>query len=133
MTYEALLVFSSPINGLCLQVSQQWMVSQKSADMASQYSFDWSHTKARRNLAKHGVSFRQAMSVFRDPLALTLYDDEHSDDEERWITLGMASNSACLVVVHTALQAGPAQLHIRIISARKADHDEEQIYWQAPR
>lgn len=49
--------------------------------MALQYSFNWSRTKARTNLSKHGVSFRQAMAVFRDPLALTLYDDEHSDDE----------------------------------------------------
>jgi uncharacterized protein len=100
--------------------------------MTLQYSFDWSRTKARTNLTKHGVSFRQAMAVFRDPLALTLYDDEHSDDEERWITLGMAANN-CLVVVHTAQQIDTAELHIRIISARKADHDEEQTYWQAPR
>lgn len=101
--------------------------------MAMQYTFDWSHTKARINDTKHGVTFRQAMTVFRDPLALTLYDDGHSDDEERWITLGMASNSNCLVVVHTAQQAGTNELHVRIISARKADRDEEQTYWQAPR
>src|SRR5690606_20402135 len=101
-------------------------------EMALQYTFDWSRTKARTNLTKHGVSFRQAMAVFRDPQALTLYDDEHSDDEKRWITLGMISNH-CLVVVHTAQQIGATDLHIRIISARRADSDEEQTYWQMPR
>lgn len=100
--------------------------------MALYYSFDWNRTKARTNLTKHGVTFRQAMLVFRDPLAITLYDDEHSDDEERWITLGMTSNN-CLVVVHTAQQVSTSELNIRIISARKADRDEEQTYWQAPR
>lgn len=100
--------------------------------MALQYTFEWHPAKARANLAKYGVSFRQAMAVFRDPLALTLYDDEHSDNEERWITLGMASNN-CLVVVHMAREVGVAEWHIRIISARKADRGEEKTYWQAPR
>ena len=72
------------------------------------------------------------MTVFRDPRALTLYADRHNDDEERWITLGMAANN-CLVVVHTALPISTTELHIRIISARKADRDEEQTYWQVPR
>lgn len=48
--------------------------------------FDWDANKARTNLKKHEVSFHLATSVFRDPLAVTIFDSEHSDDEERWVT-----------------------------------------------
>ena len=47
------------------------------------YDFEWDAAKVRTNLRKHGVSFRSATAVFRDPLALTTYDDEHSETEER--------------------------------------------------
>ena len=89
--------------------------------------------KARSNLKKHGVSFRVASSVFRDPLALTVFDDEHSDQEERWVTLGRAENGQTLVVVHTAHSIEPSKMKVRIISARKADADEIRDYENAPR
>jgi len=54
--------------------------------------FDWATLKAESNLAKHGVSFEDAMTVFLDPRALTIFDEDHSDDEERWITLGERSD-----------------------------------------
>lgn len=66
------------------------------------FDFDWDANKARSNLKKHGVPFRLATTVFRDPLALTIYDDEHSENEERWVTLGQAENGQLLVVVHTS-------------------------------
>ena len=97
------------------------------------FDFDWDANKARSNLAKHGVSFRLATSVFRDPLALTVFDEEHSADEDRWITLGRAQNHQVLVVVHTSEDVGTTGSHIRIISARRADPAEVRDYEQTPR
>ena len=97
------------------------------------FDFDWDENKARANLGKHGVSLRLAASVFRDPLALTIFDEDHSDDEERWITLGRAQNGQTLVVVHASESINTTELHIRIISARKADRQELLDYEQAPR
>ena len=94
------------------------------------FDFDWDANKARANLGKHEVSFRLAASVFRDPLALTIFDEEHSNDEERWITLGCAQNGQ---VVHTSEEVSSTELRIRIISARKADRQELRDYEQAPR
>ena len=85
------------------------------------------------NLRKHGASFRLSTSVLRDPLALTIYDKDHSEDEERWITLGRAGNGQILVVIHTWKWIEPAEVQIRIISARKADRDEIRNYENTPR
>ena len=102
--------------------------------MARVYHFDWDASKARSNQRKHDVSFQLATTVFRDPLALTIYDDEHSENEERWVTLGRAGNGRTLVVVHTSAQADePAAIRTRIISARKADRDEIRDYEDTPR
>lgn len=97
------------------------------------FDFDWDASKARANLRKHKVAFRFATSVFRDPLAVTIFDEEHSDDEERWVTLGRAQNGQVLVVVHTSEEVSSTELHIRIISARRADPAEVRDYEQAPR
>lgn len=82
---------------------------------------------------QHGVTFKLAMSVLRDPLALTIFDAEHSDQEERWITLGQAASGQYLVVVHTFQHTGPVNVVVRIISARKADRDEVNDYLNTPR
>lgn len=79
------------------------------------------------------VSFRLATAVFLDPLALTIFDREHSDEEDRWVTLGRAHNGQMLVVVHLADEVGSTELRIRIISARHADAREVRDYEQAPR
>ncbi len=71
--------------------------------------------------------------MFRDPLALTIFDDEHSDDEERWVTLGRAQNGQILAVVHTTDESSATELHIRIISARRAEREEVRDYEQTPR
>ena len=94
--------------------------------------FDWDANKARANLRKHEVSFRLATSVFRDPLAPTIFDEEHSIDEERWVPLGRAQNAQVLVVVHTSEEVSATELHIRIISARRAEPAEVRDYEQAP-
>lgn len=72
------------------------------------FDFDWDANKARANLKKHGVSFRLAASVFRDPLALTLFDEAHSDDE-RWITLGRTQNGQTLVAERAHAGGGAYQ------------------------
>lgn len=97
------------------------------------FDFDWDENKARANLAKHGVSFRLATSVFRDALALTIFDEDHSDDEDRWVTLGRAQNGQVLVVVHTSEESSSMEMHLRIISARRADPAEVRDYEQPPR
>ncbi len=95
--------------------------------------FEWDPAKARTNLAKHGVAFALAASVFRDPLALSVYDEEHSDEGERWVTLGVAENGQYLVVVHTFRQVGPADVLLRVISARRATRREIADYERVAR
>lgn len=97
------------------------------------YDFDWDTKKARANLKKHKVSFRVAASVFRDPLALTIFDEEHSENEERWVSIGVAENGQVLVVVHTSEWIGTLEIKVRIISARKANRDEIRDYENVPR
>ncbi len=97
------------------------------------FDFDWDAKKVRANLKKHQVSFRLATAVFNDPLAVTIFDEEHSDNEERWVTIGRVPNSTVLVVVHTTIQVSNTELHIRIISARRADREEMRNYEQTPR
>ena len=84
------------------------------------YYFDWDIVKAASNFRKHGVSFEEAIGVFKDPEALSLFDREQSDDEEeRWITVGRAGKPGLLLVIHT-VQESVNRYHIRIISARRA-------------
>ena len=82
-------------------------------------TFEWDSRKARSNLAKHGVGFEEASTIFGDPLSLTILDPEHSLSEERYITMGRAFTGKLLVVVHT--ERGD---NIRIISARSASRRE---------
>ena len=87
--------------------------------------------KARSNAAKHGVRFEEAMTVLRDPLSLTIFDEAHSVNEERWITLGLANSERLLVVVHT-FDERDDQVYIRIISARIATSREQRQYRESP-
>lgn len=88
-------------------------------------AFEWDEAKAALNLQKHGVSFSEAVTVFEDPCALTFFDDEHSHEEERWITVGLSADMRVLLVITTDRAAGT-----RIISARKANSHERQFYEQ---
>jgi len=84
--------------------------------------------KARQNLKKHGVSFERAARIFLDPFAVSIFDEKHSDDEDRWITIGSEANEVLLVVMHTFRDIDANTAIIRIISARKADREEAHQY-----
>lgn len=91
--------------------------------------FTWDRQKADRNRQEHeGVTFEEAATVFRDPLAYIFDDDEHSDEEHRELIIGYSRRSRLLIVSFTER----ADV-IRIISARKADSDERKDYEQAGR
>lgn len=93
-----------------------------------QYDFEWDPQKAHRNRRKHGVSFDQALTVFRDPRAASLYDDEHSETEDRWVTLGLSAGGALLVVHHTFDEVDAMHVRIRIFSSRKATPEQIKQY-----
>jgi len=85
--------------------------------------FEWDPRKARRNLRKHEVNFTEASTVFADTLSITIPDPDHSENEERWVTMGLSNRQRLLVVVHT--EEGETS---RIISARLADRHERRKY-----
>jgi uncharacterized DUF497 family protein len=85
--------------------------------------FEWDPDKAASNAAKHGVSFEEAATVFGDPLSLTAYDPDHSQDEDRFITMGSSVDNRLLLVSHTDRED-----RIRIISARLATRRERKAY-----
>ena len=85
--------------------------------------FEWDLKKAKTNMGKHGVSFEEASTAFKDTLSLTINDPLHSSDEKRLVLIGMSYNNRILVVVHTE-RGG----NIRIISARKATKKERKYY-----
>jgi uncharacterized DUF497 family protein len=94
-----------------------------------QYNFEWNPDKAYRNVKKHGVTFEQAIGVFKDPMSLTVYDNKKSnEDEDRWITLGQVNGQHYLVVVHTCRQQNSDGVTIRLISARPATKHEIKQY-----
>jgi hypothetical protein len=85
--------------------------------------FEWDKQKARRNLLKHKVSFEEAATIFGDPLSLTIKDPLHSNEEERFVTIGESNQQRLLVVNHTE------RVHnIRIISVRLATRHERKTY-----
>ena len=85
--------------------------------------FEWDLKKAASNQRKHGVTFEEASSAFRDPFSATAHDPDHSDDEERFVTFGISCQGRLLTVTHTD-RAGA----IRIISARLSTNSERQLY-----
>lgn len=93
-----------------------------------QYHFDWDPRKARQNLQDHKIAFERAATVFRDPDALSIFDKDHSEDEDRWLTLGMDRTGILLVVSHTYREETDTSATIRLISARKATKKETQQY-----
>ena len=82
--------------------------------------FEWDREKAASNLAKHRVSFEEAVTVFYDPLAASFDDPDHSQGERRLITMGYSSRSRLLVVCHTERRGS-----VRLISARRATRREK--------
>jgi len=85
--------------------------------------FEWDAKKARDNIKKHSVSFEEASTMFGDPLALTIYDPLHSEEEDRFVTLGESEKGRLMVVSFTDRED-----RIRIISARVATRQERKDY-----
>ena len=91
----------------------------------SDLRFSWDPRKSRANERKHGVSFDEAQTVFLDDSALIMGDPEHSDDEDRFVLLGVSSRLRLLVVCHCLRESGDV---IRLVSARKATKPERTQY-----
>lgn len=88
-------------------------------------SFEWDRKKAAANLNKHGVSFEEAKTAFRDPNARIIHDPDHSEDEDRFVLLGLSQAMNILLVCHCYKESDEI---IRIISARKASKKEANTY-----
>lgn len=89
--------------------------------------FEWDEKKHAQNKRKHGTSFVEAQTVFADEKGLLLHDPDHSNDEERFILLGLSSSLRLLVVSHVYRKDDAT---IRIFSARKATRLEQSQYWE---
>ena len=96
--------------------------------MAVNYNFDTDPIKARDNLHKHGVAFEEAATVFKDPKAISIFDPDHSETEDRWVTMGISEKGRLLLVIHTFRKEGEEAVTIRIISGRKATKHETASY-----
>ena len=91
-------------------------------------TYEWDKRKESANIRRHGVSFHEASTVFIDPLSMTFFDPDHSEEENRFITLGIATTGRLLFVSHTDREAGT-----RIISAREATKKEREGYEKTTR
>jgi uncharacterized DUF497 family protein len=91
----------------------------------SSLQFDWDKKKNNSNKKKHGVSFEEAQTAFHDPNARLISDPDHSDDEDRFVLLGMSERFRVLVTCHCYREDDSV---IRIISARKATKKEIRTY-----
>ena len=84
---------------------------------------EWDEKKAQRNITKHGASFKEAATVFGDLQSFTIEDPLHSEEENRFVTIGESFRGRILVVVHTERDS-----NIRIVSARTASRRERKLY-----
>jgi uncharacterized DUF497 family protein len=85
--------------------------------------FEWDDEKAESNLKKHGVGFKEGATIFNDPKVATISDPDHSEQEDRYISIGMSLVRRLLSVIHTYRRE-----RIRLISARKATQTERKHY-----
>lgn len=85
--------------------------------------FEWDKSKAAANLAKHGVSFEEAKTIFNDPLYVDFYDPDHSDDEDRYLLVGRSNQDRLLIASYTERDNS-----IRLISARVVTRSEREAY-----
>lgn len=92
-----------------------------------QLHFAWDPVKAASNRIKHNIRFDDVLTVFHDPLAVTIPDAD-SSDEERWVTIGLDRYGQVCLVVHTFRETGPNTTAIRIISARRPTKQELRDY-----
>ena len=92
--------------------------------------FEWDPDKSKHNKKKHDISFEEAVLVFTDRNALSIYADEHSEHEDRWITIGLVPHDKVIVVIHADRIYIDHKEVIRIISARKATDKEKKDYYR---
>lgn len=86
-------------------------------------TFEWDEEKSKRNFRKHGVTFEEAKTVFNDSFAITIADPDHSDEEERYLDIGLSVKERVLVVWYTEREE-----NIRIIGCRRATPSERKTY-----
>ncbi len=86
-------------------------------------TFEWDEDKSKLNVRKHGLTFEEAKTVFNDPFAITIGDPDHSNDEARYIDIGLSSKGRLLVVWYTDRNE-----NIRLIGCRKATQSERKAY-----
>jgi len=91
--------------------------------------FVWDPAKEKINIQKHKITFTESCYVFADQYSLTLFDKQHSENEDRWITLGQTPNGKILLVVHTFRKIDDMEV-IRFISSRKATRKEAKGYFK---
>ena len=92
------------------------------------FNFEWDPNKADSNFTKHGIYFEEAATVFRDQMALSIYDEEHSKNEDRWIMIGISNTGKILIVCHTFQENDDKNVAIKIFSSRKATKNEIKQY-----
>ena len=92
------------------------------------YEFEWDPEKAQANVSKHGLDFERAATMFLDPLAVTITDEEHSETEVRWITLGKDASGQYALVIHTFEWLADERGRVRLISARRPTRAEIRDY-----
>jgi uncharacterized DUF497 family protein len=86
-------------------------------------TFEWDEDKSERNISKHGVAFEEAKTVFNDPFAITIKDPDHSDEEDRYLDIGISAKGRLLVLYYTERHE-----NIRIIGCRAATRSERKTY-----
>jgi uncharacterized DUF497 family protein len=86
-------------------------------------SFEWDEAKAGENYRKHKVGFEEGITVFNDPLSLTIADPDHSADEQRYVDIGASDKGRVLVLSYTERSSS-----IRLISCRRATRRERRQY-----
>ena len=87
--------------------------------------FEWDEDKNKQNQEKHGISFNEALTIFADDNARLILDEDHSEDEDRFILIGISKNAKLLTVCHCYRESDSV---IRLISARKASKSESEQY-----
>ena len=92
------------------------------------FEFEWDPAKAASNLRKHKVDFELAATVFQDPFMQSILDEDHSEFEQRWMTMGRARDGRLLVVSHTDARTEGDKTSVRLISARPATRDEQRQF-----
>src|SRR5277367_5516446 len=96
--------------------------------------FNWDRTKAAENRRKHRASFEEACTIFSDPSILTMHDEKHSSEDDRWASMGMPVTRGIPVVIHSWPEPDePGEEIVRIISARRANGHERAIYTERKR